>query len=61
MAPARKQQARRGTSPHTDSYHGRFVRLVHERSVEQVLEFETSDPGFQGEMRVLISLVDSAG
>lgn len=49
------------TSAHTDTYHGHFAKLVPDRKVEQVIEFETSDPGLQGEMRVVISLSDGAG
>jgi uncharacterized protein YndB with AHSA1/START domain len=49
------------SGPRTDTYHGHFVRLVPEERVEEVIEFETSDPSLQGEMRLVISLADSAG
>jgi uncharacterized protein YndB with AHSA1/START domain len=49
------------TSAHTDTYHGRFVRLVPDTEVVQVIEFETDDPGLQGEMTVTYSLADSDG
>jgi uncharacterized protein YndB with AHSA1/START domain len=32
------------TSAHTDTYHGRFVKLVPDQQVVEVLEFETDDP-----------------
>ncbi len=32
------------TSPHTDTYHGRFVRLVPNERVVEVDQFETADP-----------------
>ena len=49
------------TTPHTDTYHGRFVSLVPNERVVQVLEFETSDPGMQGEMTITISLAGVDG
>ena len=39
------------TTAHTDTYHGRFVKLVPNERVEQVLEFETADPAMRGERR----------
>lgn len=44
---------------HTDTYHGRFVRLVPETEVAEVLEFETEDPMLQGEMLVTTTLTDA--
>jgi len=32
------------TTAHTNTYHGRFVRLVPDEEVLQVVEFETADP-----------------
>ena len=49
------------TSAHTDTYHGRFVRLVPETEVVQVIEFETDDPAMQGEMTVTYALADADG
>ena len=49
------------TSPHTDTYHGRFVKLVPNEQVVEVVEFETSDPALQGEMTITISLADADG
>ena len=33
---------------HTDTYHGRFVRLVPNEEVVEVVECETSDPALRG-------------
>ena len=49
------------TSAHTDTHHGRFVRLVPDELVVQAVEFETADPALQGEMTITIALVDAAG
>ena len=37
------------TTAHTDTYHGRFVKLVPNQQVVEVDEFETTDPTLQGE------------
>jgi Uncharacterized conserved protein len=47
------------TSAHTDTYHGRFVRLVPNEQVVEVDEFETTDPALQGEMTITITLHDA--
>lgn len=49
------------TTAHTDTYHGRFVRLVPDEQVVEVVEFETADPAMQGEMTITITLADAAG
>src|SRR3954467_6468081 len=49
------------TTPHTDTYHGRFVKLVPNERVVQVVEFETTDPALQGEMTISYSLTDVDG
>jgi uncharacterized protein YndB with AHSA1/START domain len=49
------------TTAHTDTYHGRFVRLVPGEEVVEVVEFETADPALQGEMTVRFSLADADG
>ncbi len=49
------------TSAHTDTYHGRFVRLVPDTEVVQVIEFETDDPRMQGEMTATYTLADADG
>lgn len=49
------------TSDRTDTYHGRFTRLVPDTEVVQVVEFETDDPGMQGEMTITYRLRDVDG
>jgi len=49
------------TDSQTDTYHGRFARLVPDTEVVQVIEFETVDPDMQGEMTVTYTLVDADG
>jgi uncharacterized protein YndB with AHSA1/START domain len=49
------------TTAHTDSYHGRFVRLVPDTEVVQTVEFETADPAMQGEMTITLTLADADG
>jgi uncharacterized protein YndB with AHSA1/START domain len=49
------------TSSHTDTYHGRFVKLVENEQVVEVVEFETDDPAIQGEMTITMSLADANG
>ncbi|GII23063.1 hypothetical protein Pme01_26600 [Planosporangium mesophilum] len=46
---------------HTDTYHGHFRRLVPDEQVVEVLEFETSDPAFQGTMTMTTTLTDVDG
>jgi uncharacterized protein YndB with AHSA1/START domain len=45
----------------TDTYHGRFVRLVPNELVVEVVEFETDDPALRGEMTITIRLSDADG
>jgi uncharacterized protein YndB with AHSA1/START domain len=47
------------TSAQTDSYHGRFTKLVPDTEVVQAIEFETEDPAMQGEMTVTYTLADA--
>jgi uncharacterized protein YndB with AHSA1/START domain len=49
------------TTSHTDTYHGRFVKLVKNEQVVEVVEFETTDPALRGEMTITISLADADG
>jgi uncharacterized protein YndB with AHSA1/START domain len=44
------------SGPHTDTYRGRFVRLVPDREVVEIDEFETVDPDLRGEMTITITL-----
>jgi uncharacterized protein YndB with AHSA1/START domain len=49
------------TTAHTDTYRGRFVKLVPNEQVVEVDEFETGDPALRGEMTITITLADSDG
>lgn len=49
------------TTAHTDTHHGRFVKLVPDEQVVQVVEFETDDPAMRGEMTITFTLVDKDG
>lgn len=49
------------TSAQTDTYHGHFVRLVPDKEVVEVMEFETADESMRGEMTVTFTLTDSQG
>jgi uncharacterized protein YndB with AHSA1/START domain len=49
------------TTAHTDTYHGRFVKLVPDELVVEVVEFETDNPALQGEMTITTTLADADG
>ncbi|HEU5317022.1 MAG TPA: SRPBCC family protein [Chloroflexota bacterium] len=49
------------TTAQTDTYHGRFVELVPDERVVQVVEFETDNPAMQGEMTITMTLADAPG
>ena len=49
------------TAAHTDTYHGRFVELVPNERIVEVVEFETADPALRGEMTITITLADADG
>jgi uncharacterized protein YndB with AHSA1/START domain len=49
------------TTAHTDTFHGRFAKLVRNEQVVEVVEFETTDPVLRGEMTITISLADADG
>lgn len=49
------------TTAHTDTFHGRFVTLVPDEQVVEVVEFETADPALRGEMTITIALADADG
>jgi uncharacterized protein YndB with AHSA1/START domain len=49
------------TSARTDTFHGRFVKLVPDAQVVQVVEFETDDPAMQGEMTITYLLAEADG
>jgi len=47
------------TTAQTDTFHGRFVRLVPDTEVVEVVEFETDDPTVRGEMTITYRLADA--
>jgi uncharacterized protein YndB with AHSA1/START domain len=47
------------TEGSTDTFEGRFVRLVADREVVQAIEFESEDPEVLGEMIVTYSLSET--
>jgi uncharacterized protein YndB with AHSA1/START domain len=49
------------TTALTDTYHGRFVALVPNEKVVEVIEFETADPSLQGQMTITTTLADTTG
>jgi uncharacterized protein YndB with AHSA1/START domain len=49
------------TAVQTDTYHGRFLRIVPNEQVVEVDEFETPDPALRGEMTSTITLSDAEG
>ena len=49
------------TTSHTDTYHGRFIKLVPNEQIVEVDEFETNDPAMRGEMTVTFKLTDAEG
>jgi uncharacterized protein YndB with AHSA1/START domain len=48
------------TNAQTDTFHGRFLRLVPDTEVLQTVEFETDDPHMQGEMTITYTLSETA-
>jgi uncharacterized protein YndB with AHSA1/START domain len=49
------------TTAQTDTFHGRFVKLVPDEQVVEVVEFETDDPAMRGEMTITYTLTDKDG
>jgi uncharacterized protein YndB with AHSA1/START domain len=47
------------TTDRTDTFQGRFVELVPGERIVEVIEFESADPSFAGEMRMTTSLADA--
>jgi uncharacterized protein YndB with AHSA1/START domain len=47
------------TSDDTDTFHGKFVELVPYERIVEVIEFESQDPRFAGEMRITTSFTDT--
>jgi uncharacterized protein YndB with AHSA1/START domain len=55
------QDASGKSAAHTDTYHGRFARLVPDEQVVEVLEFEAVDPALRGAMTLTTTLTDAEG
>jgi len=49
------------TSEDTDAFEGRFLELVPNEKIVEVVTFETPDPTFAGEMAITTSLADADG
>jgi uncharacterized protein YndB with AHSA1/START domain len=49
------------SAPHTDTYHGHFLKLVPDEQVVEVVEFETADPALRGAMTMTTTLTDAGG
>ena len=47
------------TTARTDTYHGRFTRLLPDEQVVEVCEFETDDPDMLGTITITTSLLDA--
>ncbi len=47
------------SAPQTDTYHGRFLKLVPDQQVVEVFEFETADPELRGEMTMTTTLTEA--
>jgi uncharacterized protein YndB with AHSA1/START domain len=47
------------TTAQTDAFHGRFIKLVPDTEVVEVVEFETDDPTMQGLMTITYRLADA--
>ncbi|PYR35176.1 MAG: hypothetical protein DMF90_14590, partial [Acidobacteria bacterium] len=49
------------TTAHSDTYHGRFVRLQRDQLVIETMEFESANPAMCGQMTVTFTLTDTSG
>lgn len=47
------------TSAGTDTFQGRFIELVPDRKIVEVVEFESQDAAFAGEMKMTTTMVDA--
>ena len=45
----------------SDTYHGRFLKLVPDEQVVELIEFETADPALGGTMTMTTTLTDAHG
>jgi uncharacterized protein YndB with AHSA1/START domain len=49
------------TAQGTDTYHGRFVKLVPYEQIVEAIEFESPEPGYAGEMTMTVTLAEVEG
>ncbi|MFF0221520.1 SRPBCC domain-containing protein [Streptomyces sp. NPDC004629] len=49
------------SGPHTDTYHGRFTRLVPDELIVETIEFETDEEALRGPMTLTTSLTEEDG
>lgn len=47
-----EQPAQGKTTQNSDAVEGRFVELIQDRRIAQVVQFESDDPAFAGEMKI---------
>src|SRR5258706_6075876 len=47
------------TSEYTDTFQGKFVELVPNEKIVEVIEFESQDPSFAGTMKITTSFTDT--
>jgi len=45
------------TSEHADVFHGHFAELIPHQRIVELVEFESDDPAFAGEMKITTTLV----
>ncbi|WP_368911317.1 SRPBCC family protein [Taklimakanibacter deserti] len=57
----RRSGTRGKTSEDADMFEGRFLELVPDRRVVELIEFQSDDPAFAGQMTVTTSLAPVAG
>src|SRR5262245_9487517 len=48
------------TTEDADTFQGRFVELAHDEKIVEVVEFESPDPRFAGEMKITTTFADTA-
>ena len=56
----REQSPGGKTSEDTDTFQGRFTELVPDEKIVEVIEFESQDPRFAGEMKMTTSFTDTS-
>lgn len=61
LYPEGDRSSRGKTSEGTDTFRGRFVKLIPYEQIVWVTEFESADPSFAGEMIVSTTLAPAGG